>query len=297
MAAETVEELAAHLRAVQRLVPFLDAIRSIAEISWRRAESLENPLASYRAHVHAALARLSSVGEGATRFEVLARLPEQRPSGLLVIGSERGLCGPFNQRLVAFALREMRSRRERGQQIAALCAGTRARQLLEESDTRLAYFRQLPSLTVPTYADLEDITLDVLDFVEAGELGAVFAVRNKPVQRFQYEPSVTRLFPPEVAPLSEVPVRAPVHPPEDLHALFNHLVTERFLVGLFEAVLDSAISEQLARIYTMRIATENAKKMVENLSVRHNRARSNAITKALLEVVGGYAATVPASER
>jgi len=85
--------------------------------------------------------------------------------------------------------------------------------------------------------------------------------------------------------------RARIKPTGDAAALLTHLLTERVLVGLYQAVIDSAVSEQLARMYTMRLAAENARRLVDRLTLEYNMARRNAITAALLEVAAGYAAT------
>jgi F-type H+-transporting ATPase subunit gamma len=74
--------------------------------------------------------------------------------------------------------------------------------------------------------------------------------------------------------------------------LIPHLLTEHLLLGLYQAVMKSAISEQLARVYTMRLATENARKLLDRLTVEYNLAATQAVTNALPEIVAGYEATV-----
>ena len=85
--------------------------------------------------------------------------------------------------------------------------------------------------------------------------------------------------------------RVSIKPAGDAAALLTHLLTERVLVGLYQAVIESAASEQLARMYTMRLAAENARRLVDRLTLEYNLARRNAITAAVLEVAAGYEAT------
>jgi F-type H+-transporting ATPase subunit gamma len=73
--------------------------------------------------------------------------------------------------------------------------------------------------------------------------------------------------------------------------LLTHLLTEHLLLDLYQAVIESAMSEQLARVYTMRLATENANKLLEKLRLDYSLAQSYAVTNSLLEIVAGYEAT------
>ena len=91
-----------------------------------------------------------------------------------------------------------------------------------------------------------------------------------------------------------------VKPATDVPALVTHLLTEHLLIGLYRAVIESVISEQLARIYTMRLAVEHAEKLLETLTLDYNLARRHAETNSLLEIVTGYEATLgnsPLSQR
>jgi F0F1-type ATP synthase gamma subunit len=83
-----------------------------------------------------------------------------------------------------------------------------------------------------------------------------------------------------------------VLPAGDTPALLTHLMTERALVDLFRRVRESAISEQLARIYTMRLAADNARRLVDDLAARCALVRRNAITDSLLGTVAGYEAAI-----
>jgi F-type H+-transporting ATPase subunit gamma len=164
--------------------------------------------------------------------------------------------------------------------------------LLEAAGHQLLYAKPLPSLAVPTYVDIEEIALDLLDLCEQRAFGRLLVVHNAPVRRFQYGATVRRLLPPDLA-MPERPLRARivVKPADDMPALLTHLLTEHCLLGLYEAVIASAISEQLARMYTMRLATENARKLLDKLTFDYNLTRSYAVTNSLLEIVAGYTAT------
>jgi len=203
------------------------------------------------------------------------------------------LCGPFNDRLVTQGLQRLRSLTEQNQAIRILCLGSRGKRLLEAAGHSLLYVKPLPSLAIPSYVEIEGVALDLLELVEQKKFGRLVVVHNAPVQRFQYGVTLRDLLPLAIAApqRQHKPKRIAVKPARDAPTLVTHLLTEYLLVELYQAVIESAISEQLARMYTMRLATENANKLLEKLTLEYNLARSQAVTQELLEIVAGYDAT------
>ncbi len=287
---EGLETLEAHRRGVAHLIPILDAVRSIAELAWRRAERGFHSLDAYAGGLRASF---ESVVSTFTREERAAPVSSDRlPVGLLFLSSERGLCGVFNERLVEYGLGRVRALTDEGAAVRCLCLGSRGRRLLEAAGVALLYARSLASLSVPAYVDIQEIVLDLLDLADRKAFGRLVVVHNAPTRRFQYAPTLRPLLPPELPEVSGQPRVATVMPAGDTSVLVTHLMTEQVLVDLFRSVMESVISEQLARIYTMRLAADNAGRLVEDLTAQCNLARRNAITNSLLEVVAGYEATV-----
>lgn len=291
---ESLEEVAARRDAVGGLVPFLDAIRSIAEIAWRRAEQRAEPLRAYRDQLDAILDRtLRSVDE-AERSRLLS-WPGRRSAtpiiGLLFITAERGLCGSFVERLIAFGLDQARAREARGETVRLLCLGSRGERRLAAAGQELIYTGSLPSLAAPTYVGIERTALDLLDLAEQGAFTRLVVVRNAPVRRFQFEPSVHTLLPLDLSVPPRHDGRASVKPASDAPALLSQVLTEHFLLDLYQSILESALSEQLARVFAMRLATDNARHLVADLTDAYNLAARYAETNELLETISGYETT------
>jgi F-type H+-transporting ATPase subunit gamma len=287
---ESLETLEAHRRGVSHLVPILDAVRSIAELAWRHAEHGFHPLDAYAQRLQTAFERMVAT---LTREERTALAPRDHlPVGLLFVSSERGLCGPFNERVVEYGLAQARSLTEEGASVRYLCFGSRSRRLLEAAGVTLLYTRPLASLSVPAYVDIQEAALDLLGLTDQRAFGRLVVIHNAPARRFQYAPTIRQLLPPVLPVVSGPAAPATVIPAGDRPILLTHLMTELVLVGLFRSVMESVISEQLARIYTMRLAADNARGLVNDLTAQCNLARRNAITNSLLEIVAGYEATV-----
>jgi F-type H+-transporting ATPase subunit gamma len=284
---ENLETLRAHRQGIQRLVPILEAVRSVAEIAWRRAEHGALPLRRYSTQVQDMFERVLRSLDDAQREAFLGGRASS-PTALVLVAAERGLVGPFNKRLVAYGLEYARTLAAEGRTVRYLCLGTRGIRLLAGAGAPVLYSRPLPSLSIPAYVDVQEMALDLVGMVEQGAFGRLIVVHNAPVQRFQYAPTTRLLLPPDVRSDTSPRPRVVVKPAADTPTLLTHLLTEHLLVGLYQAVLESAISEQLARIYTMRLAVDNAGKLVDRLTLAYNRARRNAITNSLLEVVSTY---------
>ncbi len=126
---------------------------------------------------------------------------------------------------------------------------------------------------------------------------SVTAIHNAPVKRWQYETTHRRLFPPAADAQRPSAGATEVKPVGDAASLVVHLLTEYLLIELYRAVVESTISEQLARIATMHRAADNARRLLDELTRDYNLARHHAETNALLEILTGYQATTEALPR
>jgi F-type H+-transporting ATPase subunit gamma len=282
------DEIRAHQHAIQQVIPLLEAMRSVAEIAFRRSEERLEPLARYATRIDGQLAdlRISDDSVG----------PHLGESGsgsvLIVVSSERGLCGVFNQRLIERVRSDLKRSHSEGEEVALVCLGRQGQRLLEAAGEPIAHWAPLPSFVLPAYLDVERVVVDVLDLMEERNYGRISMISNTPQRRFQYRIAKRQLYPvePSETPAAESETFPYVEPANDTEALFTHLVTERALIGLYQAVVESAISEELSRVAAMRMATENARKLLEQLTIEANRARQVSETNAMLEMFSGFQA-------
>lgn len=284
------EAIRAHEHAIRQVVPLLEAMRSVAEIAFRRAESRLEPLARYAERIDAQLAELRAASVRSRDEGLPSRI------ALVVVSSERGLCGAFNQRLVRQVRGELRRRRGAGEEVDLLCLGSQGWRLLSAAHEPVAYWSAMPSFALPAYLDVEKAALEILDLMESRRCGRLVVIHNAPLRRFQYQVTSRQLFPVEApaAASSSAVQRTDVKPARDAANLYTQLITERVLIDLYRAVIESAISEELARVAAMRLATDNAQHLLQELTLDANRARQVSETNALLEIVSGFeAASAP----
>jgi F-type H+-transporting ATPase subunit gamma len=278
-----------HLDSVSSLEPLMRAIRSVAEVAYRRADERSGTLDIYEAHISHMLQGATRELSDSERARLLGEGAGQQ-IGVLLVGSERGLCGPFNEQALDTFERTLDRIEDGGQHAVPLVLGSKASRILAQRGFEPTFSRSLPSFNVPPYVRVEELALELLGLLAEDHLDELRVVHHRPAKGFEYETVERGLWPIESdAADGDVP-RIPVHASEDLEAFVRHLVTERFLVDLYDAVLHSSASEQLARIRTMRLAVDHVQDRTDDLRRELQRARRHAETQALLQVISGFEA-------
>ena len=228
---------------------------------------------------------------------LLAKRPEIKNSVLLVLCSNRGLCGGYNGSILREASAAYRQTQSEGVHVHLELSGKRA----------ISYYRYQGVTADHAYTHFEDKPsfeeVDVLasrylaDYI-AGKIDRVDVAYMKFYNAARQAPVVDTLLPlsslaPE--PGRKAAVEEKKNPVEyeflpSAAGILEEILPMSFKIRLFKAFLDSAVSEQIARRVAMKAATENAGDMIKDLSLKYNRARQAQITKEISEIIGGAAA-------
>ena len=290
---EDTESLAAHRRAIEATIPLLDAMRSIAEMAYRAAQRAIMPLDAYAEQVTAMLNTLAGTLEPAVQEKIFAGLTGSGPQAVVLVGSERGLCGAFNETLLRHAQPLL------APDTLLICWGSRVVRTARSAGCRVDESLKLPSLRMASYAEAEQMALALLDLVDDRNVSRVRVVYDAPARGLKHSVITDQILPP--APLLQLRPRSAhgfvteVKPAEDTSTLLVQLITEHVLTKIYRVIIQSAVSEQLARIAAMRLASDNAHRLLEDLTTQYNVARQHAITQSLLEIMSGYETALQAS--
>lgn len=209
---------------------------------------------------------------------------------LLVMTSDRGLCGAFNTNINKRAEREWKERTAKGQDVKILVVGRKGREYLSR--------RSAPVLESPTdvweklgLETAQKVGRSALAPFNRKEVDAIYLVYNEFKSAMTQRVVVERVLP--VTPPSEeqrqsVSGRVPEFLFEpDQKALLERLVPMYVDISILRALYESQASELGARMTAMDSATKNAKEMIGALTLQYNKARQAAITKELMEIIGG----------
>ncbi|HEV3238603.1 MAG TPA: ATP synthase F1 subunit gamma [Gemmataceae bacterium] len=206
---------------------------------------------------------------------------------LLVICSNRGLCGGYNASIMREAMARIRQVRSEGVTLHLELSGKRA----------ISYFRfqGIPAEATfthfedkPRFEEVEELANRYIAAYTSGSLDRVEVCYMKFLNAARQKPVVETLL-----PLSSVNQEAAPPAPVEYEFLpsaadiLEEILPVSFKVRLFKCFLDAAVSEQIARRAAMKAATENAQDMIKSLTRQYNRARQAQITKEIAEVIGG----------
>ncbi|GIU84070.1 MAG: ATP synthase gamma chain [Acidimicrobiales bacterium] len=238
------------------------------------------------------------VAAGASLDHPLFSSPEGvRRAGFVVITSDRGLCGAYNSTIIRMAERELQARRAEGDDYSLILVGAKARSYFAFRGYRID--RVFTGISdKPSYEDAKAVADEVLERFRAGELSTVDLCYTRFLSIGTQRPVVRRFMPlralvPEESEGERTKVDTDGGPRADFEfepspeAILDAILPRYVEARIYSALLDSAASEHAARQRAMKAATDNAQELIVQLTRMMNRARQDAITTEIMEVVGG----------
>jgi F-type H+-transporting ATPase subunit gamma len=202
----------------------------------------------------------------------------------VVITGDRGLCGAFNTNVVNTALRSAREQFA-GDEVVYTAVGRKGRDLLRRRGSRVrADFTEIQDRDSLDVA--REIIADLATEFAKGESREVYCVYNEFKSAISQRVTLERMLPFEAQERDDEGRLDYLYEP-DAETVFDRLLMRHLNVQMQRVLLESAASEQGARMTAMDAATSNAGEMISALTLLYNRARQDAITKELIEVVSG----------
>ncbi len=278
-----LKEIRTRIGSVKSTQKITRAMKMVAAARLRRAHQR---IVELRPYAQKTLDVLSSVAarSGHDAHPLLARRPPKKVM-LVSLSSDRGLAGAFNASVNKHTLRFVRSLEAEGKEVTLAVIGRKGRDYFRRRG--VALLEDVPQLAGGiSMEDASSIGAVIIDAYTRAELDAVYLVYNE----FK-------------SAISQIVVREPLLPVTAKHDS-NHATTEmiyepgkkelldRLLpmyvdVEIYRALLESNASEHGARMTAMDAATKNASELIAKLTLQFNRARQAAITKELMEIIGG----------
>lgn len=212
--------------------------------------------------------------------------------GVIVVTTDRGLCGGLNANLLRETLRCMREWQQDGKEVDICVIGRKGQAFFKRVGGRvLASVDHLGDK--PGIADLIGVVKVMLDAFYAGEIDALHVVYNDFVNTMTQTPLVTQLLP---LPVEESDSKRLSHHWDyiyepDAKELLDALLERYIELQIYQAVVENIACEQAAKMIAMKSATDNAGDLIKEFQLAYNKARQAAITQELAEIVGGAAAT------
>ncbi|HXC09783.1 MAG TPA: F0F1 ATP synthase subunit gamma [Steroidobacteraceae bacterium] len=210
--------------------------------------------------------------------------------GIVVISTDRGLCGSLNLNLFKATLTAVREAQGKGAKVYLCVIGSKA----------LQFFRRLSGIEIaasvahlgdrPHVKDLIGTTKVMLDFYRETKVDQLLLAHNVFVNTMTQKALVSQLLPLQTVDKGELQERWDyIYEPDSVEILDGILM--RYIEAqVFQGAVENVACEMAARMVAMKSATDNAGKLIDELQLIYNKARQAAITKELSEIVGGAAA-------
>jgi len=284
----TLKQIRRRIASTKSTQKITRAMKLVAAAKLRRAQMNMEKAKPYASRIRDVIFDLAQHTERESH-PLLAIRPEKKAL-LVVITSDRGLCGAFNSNIVRRAERYLQQNEGGHEEVSLALIGRKGRDYFRRRSFPIRK-EYMEVLSAPTLDRCAEIGREVIaEFVDGG-LDAVYLVYNEFKSAVAQQVVVEKLLP--IAPESHWAIEG--HGPDaadfeyepSRQAILDAVLPLYVNVRLYFAVLESLAAEMGARMTAMENATNNAGEMIRVLTLQFNKARQAAITKEMLEIVGG----------
>ncbi len=288
-----LKDLKNRIASVQSTRKITSAMKMVAASKLRRAQEQAEASGPYAERMGRMLSSLASnVQDSGNGPKLMTGTGADQVHLLVVISSDRGLCGAFNGSIVREAKRQIVRLQGEGKTVKLLTVGRKGRDQLK---------REFASLIVESYEDVgrrrlgfsdaDMVATKVLSMFDAGEFDVCSVIFNKFKSAISQVVTVQQLIPfavaAEAAEAAGSEAKAMYEFEPDEEQILAELLPRNLSIQIYRALLESAASEQGARMTAMDNATRNAGDMINKLTITYNRTRQAYITKELIEIISG----------
>jgi len=306
------KEIRTKIKSVQSTQKITKAMEMVSASKMRKAQERMRTARPYGEKIRNIIAHLAHANVE-YRHPFLAKRDAVKRIGLILVTSDKGLCGGLNTNVMRMALNRIKESEAGGVQVQVTCIGNRG----------LGFIRRLNAPVVSHVVNLGDTphleklvgpVKVMLDKYSQGEIDRLLLIYTRFVNTMKQEPVIEQLLPLKgeelglrthldketidaamMAPLKNEDLGLRTHAwdyiyePEAKQVIDELLV--RYLEALtYQAVAENMASEQSARMVAMKAASDNARNIIDELQLVNNKTRQAAITREISEIVGGAAA-------
>jgi F-type H+-transporting ATPase subunit gamma len=282
----TLRDISRRIKAVQNTSKITKAMKMVAAAKFRKAQQRMFEMRPYAERMGSVLSGLSS-GEGEVSTHPLLMLRPRKKVELLVVTSDRGLCGAFNTNILKATTNQMNEQKKEGLEVSVSSVGRKARDYYKRRNVQLSNTWTGISGKI-SYSDAQEIAEKMIEEYTNESIDEVILIYNEFKSVVAQRIVVTRLLPMAPIEKTEPAAAGPVYLYEpSREGIFEKLVPKNVEIQIYRALIESQASEEAARMSAMENATKAANDMISSLTLQFNKARQASITKELMDIVGG----------
>ena len=282
------KEIRVKIKSVQNTRKITKAMEMVSASKMRKAQERMRHARPYGEKIRNVAAHISHANPE-YKHPALVERDSVKRLGIIVVTTDKGLCGALNTNLLRLVLTQYKEWQAEGEEIEVCALGNKGLGFMQRlgakvvsQATQLGDRAQLEKLIGPVKV--------VIDGFMSGHTDRVLLAYNRFVNTMKQEPVIEQLL-----PLSGERLGAPettwdyIYEPE-ARSVLDQVLRRYVEVLILQALAENMASEQSARMVAMKAASDNAKTLIDELTLVYNKNRQAAITKELSEIVGGAAA-------
>jgi F-type H+-transporting ATPase subunit gamma len=282
------KEIRVKIRSVQNTRKITKAMEMVSASKMRRAQERMRTARPYGEKIRNVAAHISKANPE-YRHPFLIERDTVKRVGIIVITTDKGLCGALNTNLLRLALTNYKEWQAQGEQIDVCCLGTKGLGFMQRLGANI--LSQVTALgDRPQMEKLIGAVKVMLDGYTSDRFDRLMLFYTKFINTMKQEPVMEQLL-----PLSGERLGVPegnwdyIYEPE-AKAVLDQVLSRYIEAIIYQAVTENMASEQSARMVAMKAASDNAATLIDELTLIYNKNRQASITKELSEIVGGAAA-------
>ncbi len=284
----TLRDIQRRIKAVHNTSKITKAMKMVSAAKFRKAQQRMFELRPYSERMNAVLSSLASGVE--SEIHPLLAVRQRRKIGILLVTSDRGLCGAFNTNIIRACSNHMAELENEGFSVSVSTVGKKARDFYKRRNVNLRNIWTGISGKL-SYPKVTEIAENMIESYISEEVDEIILIYNEFKSVVAQKIVITRLVP--LSPIESagdaLPVFNFIYEPSR-EAIFGRLLPKNIEIQIYRALIESQASEEAARMSAMENATQAANDMIQSLTLQYNKARQASITKELMDIVGGVEA-------
>ncbi|MFT5512749.1 MAG: F-type H+-transporting ATPase subunit gamma [Bacteroidia bacterium] len=288
-----LKEVRNRISSTQSTQQITKAMKLVSATKLRKAQTAINKMRPYAEKLNEILVNLGDSAKDDDNLKSYFQYREPKKALIVVVSSDRGLCGAFNSNVIKATKRLIEGRYEAsGVDFEVMFIGKKAYDPFKRGEYSLNTSNMAHLLTIDADSTF-DVAEGIIERFKNGDFDEVRVIYNHFVNAATQIVKVEKMLPVEIEKYESRGAKQTttdyIFEPDKTEILYD-LVPRAVKTQLYKACLDSLASEHGARMVSMDKATENAGELIEKLKLKYNQARQAAITGEILEIVGGAAA-------
>jgi len=281
------KEIRVKIASIKSTQKITKAMEMVAASKMRRAQERMKAARPYADKIRSVIGHLRLANPNHRNPYLVER--EVKSVGIIVVSSDRGLCGSLNVNVFKQVLIAAREYQKQGVDLHLCIIGSKAMQFFRR--LKLPVVASITHLgDKPRIADLLGTVKAMLDLYEESKIDRLFVASNRFVNTMTQRPELRQMLPAETVDASDLQERWDYIYEPEADALISNYMMRYIESQVYRAAVENLACEMAARMVAMKSATDNAGTIIDELQLIYNKARQAAITKEISEIVGGAAA-------